>query len=57
VDKLLESTRSLGQFALLRCSVEIHALCRRCQLADKRMHVQRRTNLRPPNESEQKRQG
>ena len=57
VDKLLEGTRSLGQFALLRCSVEIHALCRRCQLADKRMHVQRRTNLRPLNESEQKRQG
>jgi Fur family transcriptional regulator, peroxide stress response regulator len=39
VDKLLEGRTSLGQFALLRCSVEIDALCRRCQLAEKRMHA------------------
>jgi hypothetical protein len=29
----------LGEFALLRCSLEIDALCRRCQLAEKRMHT------------------
>ncbi len=43
VDKLLEGTASLGQFALLRCSLEIDALCRRCQAAEKRMHGQRYT--------------
>jgi hypothetical protein len=44
---------------LLRCSLEIDALCRRCQLAGNRMHAQRlrHTNLRPPAESEEKRQG
>ena len=59
VDKLLEGRTSLGQFALLRCSVEIDALCRRCQLAEKRMHAprSRRSNLRPLDESEKKRQG
>ncbi|HUA32317.1 MAG TPA: transcriptional repressor [Candidatus Binataceae bacterium] len=36
VDKLLEGTPSLGQFALLRCSLEIEALCKRCQLVEKR---------------------
>jgi hypothetical protein len=36
VDKLLEGRTSLGQFALLRCSLEIEALCKRCQLAEKR---------------------
>ncbi len=41
VDKLLERTHRLGQFALLRCSLEIDALCRRCQLAEKRIHAQR----------------
>src|SRR5271167_2273724 len=39
VDKLLEGKTSLGQFALLRCSVEIEALCRGCQLAEKRTHA------------------
>jgi Fur family peroxide stress response transcriptional regulator len=59
VDKLLEGRTSLGQFALLRCSLEIDALCRRCQLVEKRMHAQRprHTNLRHLNESEEKRQG
>lgn len=59
VDKLLEGTPSLGQFALLRCSLEIDALCRRCQLAEKRMHTQRlhHANLRPADESEEKRGG
>jgi hypothetical protein len=43
----------LGQFALLRCSLEIDALCGRCQLAEKRMRAQRphHTNLKPLNES------
>jgi Fur family peroxide stress response transcriptional regulator len=36
VNKLLEGTPSLGQFALLRCSLEIEALCGQCQLAEKR---------------------
>ena len=36
VDKLLEGRTSLGQFALLRCSLEIEALCRRCQIAETR---------------------
>jgi Fur family peroxide stress response transcriptional regulator len=36
LDKLLERRTSLGQFALLGCSLEIDALCRRCQLAAKR---------------------
>jgi Fur family transcriptional regulator, peroxide stress response regulator len=35
-DKLLEGRTSLGQFALLRCSLQIDALCRRCQIAEKR---------------------
>jgi Fur family peroxide stress response transcriptional regulator len=39
VDQLLEGRTSLGQFALLRCSLEIEALCRRCQLAEKRMRT------------------
>ncbi len=39
VEKLLEGRTSLGQFALLRCSVQIDALCRRCQLAEKRMRT------------------
>jgi len=58
VDKLLEGTPSLGQFALLRCSLEIDALCRRCQLVEKRMRAQRprHTNLRRLDESEEKRQ-
>jgi Fur family peroxide stress response transcriptional regulator len=47
VDKLLEGRTSLGEFALLRCSLEIEALCRRCQLAEKRMHAQH-----PPHQSE-----
>ena len=53
VDKLLEGTPSLGQFAPLRCSLEIEALCRRCQLADKRTHAHRshHLNVRPANES------
>jgi Fur family transcriptional regulator, peroxide stress response regulator len=41
VDQLLEGRTSLGQFSLLRCSVEIEALCRRCQLAEKRMQAHR----------------
>jgi hypothetical protein len=59
VDKLLEGTPILGQFALLRCSLEIDALCGRCQLAEKRMHGQRQhhTMVRPLNESEEKRPG
>jgi Fur family transcriptional regulator, peroxide stress response regulator len=40
VDKLLEGTPSLGQFELLRCSLEIEALCRRCRLAEKGPHAQ-----------------
>jgi len=48
VDKLLEGRTSLGQFALLRCSLEIDALCRRCQLAERRMHPQTPT----PHQSE-----
>jgi Fur family transcriptional regulator, peroxide stress response regulator len=47
VDKLLEGRTSLGQFALLRCSLEIEALCGRCQLAEKRMHANS-----TPNQSE-----
>ena len=42
VDKLLEGTPSLGQFVLLRCSLEIAALCRRCQVAEKRSQMKRR---------------
>ena len=39
MDQLLEGKTSLGQYALLRCSVEIEAICKRCQLAEKRMHA------------------
>jgi Fur family transcriptional regulator, peroxide stress response regulator len=39
VDKLLEGRTSLGQFKLLRCSLEIDALCGRCQVAEKRMRT------------------
>ena len=31
VDKLIEGRTSLGEFALLGCSLEIKALCRRCR--------------------------
>jgi hypothetical protein len=50
VDKLLEGTPILGQFALLRCSLEIDALCRRCQLAERRGRAQRQhhTMVRQP---------
>lgn len=41
VEKLLEGTPSLGQFALLRCSLEIEALCKRCQIAEKRERADR----------------
>jgi Fur family peroxide stress response transcriptional regulator len=44
VDKLLEGRTSLGEFALLRCSLEIDAICRRCQLVEERLH--------PPQQSE-----
>jgi Fur family peroxide stress response transcriptional regulator len=59
VDKLLEGRTRLGQFAVLRCSLEIDALCRRCQLAEKRTHAQRPhySNLRPLDGSEEKPQG
>jgi Fur family transcriptional regulator, peroxide stress response regulator len=58
VDKLLDGRTSLGQFTLLRCSLEIDALCGRCQLAEKRMRVQRphHTNSRALDESQGKRQ-
>ena len=56
VDKILEGTSSLGEFALIRCSVEIDAICERCQLAGKRTPAQRprHANLRPLEESEEK---
>lgn len=41
VEKLLEGTPSLGQFTLLRCSLEIEALCKRCQIAGKRERAER----------------
>jgi Fur family transcriptional regulator, peroxide stress response regulator len=58
VDQLLEGRTSLGQFALLRCSLEIEALCGRCQLAEKRTHAQRphHTKLRPQGETGEKHQ-
>jgi Fur family peroxide stress response transcriptional regulator len=40
-EKLLEGTSTLGQFTLLRCCLEIEALCRRCQRAEKRTHPER----------------
>ncbi len=40
VDKLLEGRPGLGEFALLRCSLAIDALCRRCQLAEKLLDIQ-----------------
>ena len=58
VEKLLEGKTNLGQFALLRCSVEIEALCKRCQLAEKRTHAERPRfkNPRRPDESADKHQ-
>jgi hypothetical protein len=29
----------LGEFAVLRCSLEIDAICKRCQLVEKRLHA------------------
>jgi len=46
VDKLLEGATSLGPFSLLRCLVEIEALCKDCQRAEKGTHVQRERNVR-----------
>jgi len=48
VDKLLAGTPSLGEFALLRCSLEIEALCRRCRLADKGPHAQHPSRFEHP---------
>ena len=48
VDSLLEGRTSLGQFAVLRCSIEIEALCKRCQLAEKREHIQRPQRAETP---------
>ena len=42
-DKLLEGKASLGDFTLLRCSLEIDALCKQCQFADKRAHARSQT--------------
>ena len=58
VDKILEGTSSLGEFALIRCSVEIDAICERCQLAGKRTPAQRprHANLRPLAKAEEKHQ-
>jgi len=55
-DTLLEGRTSLGEFTLLRCSLEIDALCGRCQVAEKRVHSQRPhdTNLKSPDESEER---
>lgn len=50
IDKLLEGQPGLGEFVLLRCSLEIDALCRRCQLAGKLLHIKRpgkRTHPQP----------
>jgi Fur family transcriptional regulator, peroxide stress response regulator len=57
VDKLLAGTANLGPFSLLRCSVEIEALCRECQGAEERTHTQpfTRTNVRRLDESAEKR--
>jgi Fur family transcriptional regulator, peroxide stress response regulator len=57
VDKLFGSIASLGEFALLRCSLEIDALCGQCQLAEKRMQNQRPhdANQKPLDESKEKR--
>jgi hypothetical protein len=52
VDQLLEGRTSLGQFALLRCSLEIEALCGRCQLAEKRTHAQRPHHTKPKSHGE-----
>ena len=56
VDKFLEGRSSLGEFAVLRCSLEIDALCGRCQLAEKRMASQRPhdIDLKSANESNEK---
>ncbi len=37
IDKLLEGRTSLGEYTLLRCSLQIDALCKRCQ------HIKKRT--------------
>jgi Fur family transcriptional regulator, peroxide stress response regulator len=57
VDKLLAGTANLGPFSLLRCSVEIEALCRECQRAEKRTHAQPFTShqCETLDESEEKR--
>jgi len=47
VDKLLEGKASLGQFTLLRCSLEIEALCERCQRAEKRTQAQHSPHVNP----------
>jgi Fur family transcriptional regulator, peroxide stress response regulator len=59
IDRLLEGTPSLGEFALLRSSMEIDALCRRCQVAVKRVHTRglHHTNLKLEDQSEKKPEG
>ena len=50
-DRLIEGRTSLGEFALLGCSLEINALCRRCRTKDlgpKHTPRGRRTEAKPP---------
>jgi Fur family peroxide stress response transcriptional regulator len=49
VEKLIEGVPSLGQFALLRCSLEIDALCARCQQAEKRARAKPRRSTNSTN--------
>ena len=56
VDKLLEGRTSLGQFALLRCSLEM-IFCRRCQLPKSERTPNAHTTPIWTEEFEDKRQG
>lgn len=50
-DRLIEGITSLGEFALLGCSLEINALCRRCRtkgLGPKHTPRGRRAEGKPP---------
>jgi Fur family transcriptional regulator, peroxide stress response regulator len=50
-DRLIEGRTSLGEFALLGCSLEINALCRRCRTKEpgpKHTPRGRRTEGKPP---------
>ncbi|HTW88737.1 MAG TPA: transcriptional repressor [Candidatus Binataceae bacterium] len=44
IDRVLDGRRELGEFRLLGCALEVHALCADCQTQETRSHTTKQTN-------------